>query len=161
MLLLLPGMVLLVAATGSGDSSSNLVRDPSFSSLASWRPCVPSQYTRVTDVVRAPATAAMRQSDGDAAECHTCSQVAEGFVAGRRYNASAWIKSANITGGDTGASVCVEYSGKNGYISGIYPAGVKGATDWTSVSGIADVPVEATSVTISVYTRKGMFGTAF
>ena len=103
----------------------------------------------------------MRQSNNDASDYHTCTQVVKGAAAGRRYKASVWVKSANISGTDSGATLCVEFAGKGGYIGGSYPKGVKGATDWTQVTSVAQVPMEATSVRLSVYTRKGMTGTAW
>jgi hypothetical protein len=157
-------LLLLVArpaTTGAASGSANLIRDPNFETLAAWGSCPPSEFSRVTDVVRAPAAAAMRQSNDDASDYHTCTQVVKGAAAGRRYKASVWVKSANISGTDSGATLCVEFAGKSGYIRGSYPKGVKGATDWTQVTSVAQVPMEATSVSLSVYTRKGMTGTAW
>jgi hypothetical protein len=157
----------LMAAVVAG-SSGNLVVNPSFEEAGSpvggapkgWGPCPPAEYVRVTDVVHAPSTTALRQSNQDASRYRTCTQHLEGIQPGRRYNVSAWVRSANISGADTGATLCMEYLDAHGkYIGGVYPAGVKGATGWTKIWAVAEVPLAATSAGVSVYTRKGMVGT--
>eukprot|EP01051_Picozoa_sp_SAG22_P010278 SAG22_NODE_913_length_6527_cov_2.919726_11_plen_163_part_00 len=55
----------------------------------------------------------------------------------------------------------VHRSGKSGYLGGIYPAGLKGAAGWAQISAVAQVPADATSLDIMVYTRKGCVGTAW
>lgn len=151
-----------VATAGSG--ASNLVLNPSFETAggppaAHWS--CPEQYSRVTDEVHPPAVAALKQHNNDPKNYHTCTQTVTDAQPGRRYNASVWVKSANVTGDGTGATICVEYSDAKGYLGGIYPAGVTGSTDWTQISDVVYVPDTAVSVHLSVYTRKGMTGTAW
>ena len=98
-----------VATAGSG--ASNLVLNPSFETAggppaAHWS--CPDQYSRVTDEVHPPAKAALKQNNDDPKNYHTCTQTISSALPGRRYNASVWIRSANITGPGTGATICVE-----------------------------------------------------
>ena len=158
-------LVLLPPRAARADPSQNLVVDGSFETpgkpAAGW-PCS-SLFTRVTDVVHAPSSAALRYSNPDPTIYNTCCQHVP-LLPGRRYNASAWVKSENITGKDSGASLYLEYhngTGAAGYLGGVYPAGVKGKTDWTQIWTNVDVPTDATSVTLGVYVRQGMSGTAW
>ncbi len=169
MLMLTALSTALVTATAlSGglhlNTNANLVLNPSFQTTggppaAHW--ACPAQYSRVTDVVHPPAVAALQQHNEDPKNYHTCTQTITGAQPGRRYNASVWVKSANVTGDGTGATICVEYSDSKGYLGGIYPAGVTGTTDWTQISDVVYVPETAVSVHLSVYTREGMTGTAW
>jgi hypothetical protein len=67
----------------------------------------------------------------------------------------------NITGSDSGATLCIEYATGSAYIGGSYPTGVKGTADWTQVTGKVDIPTEATHVSVDVYVRKNMVGEAW
>ena len=81
---------------------------------------------------------------------------------GRKYAFSAWIRTDQITGRESGATICLEWHGPDGkWMGGSYPSGVKGTADWTRVEGIVRIPKEATSVTLQCYVRKGMTGTAW
>jgi len=81
---------------------------------------------------------------------------------GRKYAFSAWVKTDQITGQDSGATICLEWQGHDGkWMGGRYPSGVKGTADWTRVEGIVRIPEEAASVTLQCYVRKGMTGTAW
>lgn len=150
----------LATAGAAQNSVSNLVLDPSFNNYPAHWAC-PGQYSRVTDVVHPPAVAALQQHNEDPKNYHTCTQTVTGAQPGRRYNVSVWVKSANVTGDGTGATICVEYSDAKGYLGGIYPPGVTGTTDWTQISDVVYVPETAISVHLSVYTREGMTGTAW
>eukprot|EP01048_Picozoa_sp_COSAG05_P020330 COSAG05_NODE_3429_length_2072_cov_1.888495_2_plen_481_part_00 len=152
----------------------NLVRDPNFEGgirPAVWM-CSVSAFTRVADVVHPPATAAMRESIHDPRVYHLCTQTVNGTAAGRRYNASVWVKTHNVSGSATvsnaaGASLCIEYSRAGpvpsapSYLSGVYPIGVNGTSAWTQIWTVVTVPVDATTVAISVYMRPGLTGTAW
>ena len=157
---------LLCGALLATAAAQNLVQNPSFATpgasvnqAAHW--ACPAEYSRVTDVVHPPAASSLQQANDDPKNYRTCTQTVSGARPGRRYNASDWVKSANISGPGTGATICVEYADKKGYLGGIYPPGVAGTTDWTLVSDVVYVPETAVSVSLSVYTREGMTGTAW
>ena len=75
---------------------------------------------------------------------------------------SAWVKTDEITGQDSGATVCLEWHGKDGkWMGGSYPRGIKGTRDWTRIEGVARVPNDAGSVILVCYVLDGMTGTAW
>ena len=81
---------------------------------------------------------------------------------GRRYRFSAWVRAKGVAGADSGATICMEWSGKDGWIGGTYPSGVKGTTEWTHIEGLTPpIPPEATRVTVTLYLRRGMTGEAW
>ena len=95
---------------------------------------------------------------------YVLSSVPVNLATGNRYNFSAWVRTENVTGSDSGATICVEWYDKNDkYLGGVYPSGVKGSnSEWQKISGITDpIPANATSASISCYLRKGMIGTAW
>eukprot|EP00039_Didymoeca_costata_P016279 m.287837 g.287837 ORF g.287837 m.287837 type:complete len:666 (+) comp16368_c0_seq9:42-2039(+) len=118
-------------------------------------------YQRQTEVVFDGAEAAMMYNNSDPSVYTTCTQSITDFVPGAVYQLSAFVKAVDIKGADSGATVCVEWSDKSGYIGGCYPNGVKGTTDWTNIKDICSVSDKATSLHISVYVRKGMSGMAY
>ncbi len=81
---------------------------------------------------------------------------------GRKYRFSAWIKTDEISGQESGATICLEWQGKDGkWMGGSYPSGVKGTADWRQVEGVVRIPKEAGAVNLQCYVRKGMTGTAW
>ena len=82
--------------------------------------------------------------------------------AGWKCRASAWIKTQNIAGDESGATICLEWQGKDGkWLGGVYPAGIKGTRDWTRVEAITRLPEDAASCSVACYVREGMTGTAW
>lgn len=83
--------------------------------------------------------------------------------AGHAYEYQVWVKTENLTGNESGATVCIEWNDANGkWLGGAYVGGVKGTKDWTCVKGVTDkVPKEAASARVSPYVRKGMKGKAW
>lgn len=82
---------------------------------------------------------------------------------GKMYEFSVWVKTENVTGDDSGATICVEYSGPNGeYLGGAYPSGFKGTRDWSLVKGrTGRVPEKATTCRVVCYLRREMVGKAW
>ncbi|MBR5840883.1 MAG: carbohydrate binding domain-containing protein [Victivallales bacterium] len=84
---------------------------------------------------------------------------------GMMYEFSCWVKTEDIQGNDTGATICLEaYGQKNeqgGYLGGGYPGGIKGTKDWTLIKSRWQVPTNATRTHIVVYVRSGMTGKAW
>jgi len=81
---------------------------------------------------------------------------------GRVYHFSAWIRAKGVKGKDSGATLCMEWSGKEGWIGGTYPSGLKGTTEWTRIEGITPpIPASAERVSLKLYLRRGMTGEAW
>ncbi|MFW5866384.1 MAG: hypothetical protein ACOCX2_01120 [Armatimonadota bacterium] len=83
---------------------------------------------------------------------------------GYRYQFETWVRTEDLGGSGTGATICMEWSDADGeFIGGSYPAGLKGDTpEWTRVSGITSpIPEEAASIRLVVYVRRGGVGTAW
>ena len=83
--------------------------------------------------------------------------------AGRAYEFEVWVRTENLQGEESGATICIEWSDSKGkWRGGAYPSGVKGTSDWTCVKGMtARIPADATSVRVNPYVRKGMTGKAW
>jgi hypothetical protein len=83
------------------------------------------------------------------------------FRPGARYKFSAWVWTKGVVGEESGATVCMEWSGPKGWIGGAYPDGRKGDNDWFRVVGITPpIPREAAGVSVTLYLRQGMTGEA-
>ena len=84
------------------------------------------------------------------------------FKPGMKYRYAAWIKTRGVQGEETGATICMEWSGAKGWLGGSYASGKKGDRDWFRVEDVtAPIPREATHVRVNLYLRKGMTGTAW
>ena len=81
---------------------------------------------------------------------------------GVNYRFSAMIRCEGVEGADaSGASVAMEFYKNGKWITGVYPMGVKGTSDWTQVEGMAIVPSDADSCQFLLYMRKGITGKAW
>jgi hypothetical protein len=137
----------------------NLVKNPGFQEDAPpWQ--LPAGFEVVKDAGRAGG-ACLHFVRTDASTYRLASQSIE-CRPGRRYRFSAWVRTKGVAGGDSGATVCMEWSGAKGWIGGAYPVGRKGDNDWFRVEGVtAPLPPEATSMGVRLYLRKGMTGEAW
>jgi len=80
------------------------------------------------------------------------------------YAVEVWVKTENLVGDESGATVCLEWSGPDGqWIGGAYPDGLRGTTDgWKKIQGFTRaLPTNATHVVIHPYVRRGMTGKAW
>jgi hypothetical protein len=103
----------------------------------------------------------MRFSNDDTSLYTTCTQLVapSAFVREGTYSLSAWARPVNLTGDDSGATVCAEYLDSDSkYLGGTYPAGVKGTRGWQQIQDLFGVPREAASLRVSVYVRNSMVG---
>jgi hypothetical protein len=83
---------------------------------------------------------------------------------GRCYAFEVWVKTEGLTGDESGATACMEWSGADGkYLGGAYPEGVRGTSDgWVKVRGVTRaLPTNAVRVTLAPYVRRGMTGKAW
>ena len=80
------------------------------------------------------------------------------------YSFEVWVKTENLKGEESGASVCMEWSGPDGkWLGGAYADGVRGTSDgWQKVRGLTRaIPTNAVRVTVAPYVRRGMTGKAW
>ncbi len=160
--------IVLAAALASAGEAPNLAANPGFeeveagSSLpAQWRGS-DQVYMRDITVARS-GNASLKFQNADAGRYVLCTQPIE-LEAGARYELSAWVKTENIVGNESGATLCIEYKDAEGkYLGGAYPSGVTGTRDWTLVQGLTPrIPEDkAGSCSLACYVRKGMTGTAW
>jgi hypothetical protein len=148
------------------DGTPALVANPSFEEAAEDSPLPAGWggdrgvYRRDTEVART-GSASLRFDNDDPARYRLANQRVP-LAPGRTYRYSGWVKTKDLTGPDSGATFCIEWSDKDGkWLGGSYPSGIAGTNDWTLISGIATVPDEAGTCTFSCYVRRGMTGTAW
>ena len=135
----------------------NLVANPGFEQEAEgWR--LPAGY-RVVQGAAAHSGGFFLASERTDPNAYRLAGQTVPCKPGRRYRFSVWVRANAVKGNDSGVTVCMEWSGKDGYLGGTHPAGVKGTTEWTRIEGITPpVPPEATNVRITLYLRKHMTG---
>jgi hypothetical protein len=82
---------------------------------------------------------------------------------GSQYSISVWVKTEKLMGSDNGATLCVQWNDAKGkFLGGIYPHGIRRTSDgWKLINGIAKIPADAATMSISPYVRKGMTGKAW
>jgi hypothetical protein len=155
------------AACGqSSEPATNLARNPSFEQAAlnaslpaEWYG-TPQVYSLDAGVART-GKASLKFANQDPQRYVLCTQKVPVQV-GWKCRVSAWIKTQDIAGSESGATICLEWQGKDGkWLGGVYPAGVKGTHDWTRVEAITRLPEDATSCSVACYVRKEMTGTAW
>ena len=78
---------------------------------------------------------------------------------GARYHFSVWIKTEDVRGDDVlGATFCVDFLRDGKWLTGLYPRGLMGTTDWTLVAISGTVPPDANACSLTLYMRKGSTG---
>ena len=153
----------LVAGAATGE---DLVKNPGFENAADggaaadWSGTA-SRYSRDATTHRS-GEASLKYVNADPAAYLLCSQPVP-LAQGKMYEVSAWVKTLDLAGEESGATICVEwYDAAGKWAGGCYPQGVKGTADWTLVKGVtARIPPEAAGCSISCYMRQGMTGTAW
>lgn len=139
---------------------ANLLHNPGFeeASASPWR--LPKEFA-IDAAVAHSGTRSLRLIQPGTGSYPLASQAID-FRAGRQYRYSAWIKTQGVAGAESGATLCMEWSGPKGWLGGAYADGKKGDQDWFRIEGItAPLPPEATGIHVSLYLRKGMTGTAW
>ncbi len=164
--------LLLIAAAAvcsySSAAEKNLAPNPGFEQPAAkgglpaaWRGDS-AVYARDTAVAHT-GRASLRFTNADPKKYRLCSARVP-LKKGKRYEFSVWVKTKDIRGADTGATICVEWSGADGkWLGGRYPGGVKGTSQgWKLVKGVTPpIPDDAARCSLTCYVRKGMTGTAW
>ena len=110
---------------------------------------------------RHSGTSSLRYANKDASRYRLCSQKVPAR-AGWKCRFGAWIKTKDILGAESGATVCLDWQDARGkWLGGSYPHGIKGTHDWTHLEEVTRIPEDAAAVTLACYVRRGMTGTAW
>ncbi len=147
-------------------STPNLIANPGFEAKgANGMPSAWSSWGEVwqpDSTIKASGQVSARYRNSDPNRYVLMSQPVAA-QAGRRYRLQCRIKTDDIQGDETGATMCIEWSdAKGAYLGGDYPAGFKGTNDWRTLDVVSQrIPAAAAHVTATVYVRKGMTGTAW
>ncbi len=163
------GLLLLFCAEACAQLTAtgpNLIDNPSFED-ASAGGSLPAHWSGDKNVFRRDdrwsrtGRASLRYENQDRDHYVVCSQPVD-LERGRLYRFSVWIKTQDVRGPDSGASICMEWSGADGrWLGGCYPQGVSGTSDWRLVSGVVRIPPEARSPRLLLYLRQHCTGTAW
>jgi len=148
------------------EPEENLVTNSSFEQAgagsivpAGWHG-TPQVYTLDAGVAKT-GKASLKYANHDSKQYVLCTQKVS-VRPGWKCRFGVWIKTQKIEGDESGATICLEWQGKNGqWLGGAYPAGIKGTRDWTRVEGITRLPEDAVSCHVACYVRQGMTGTAW
>jgi len=128
----LASLSVLLPALAAAAEPTNLVRNPGFENAAqAWS--LPQTFTVVDGVARS-GTRSLRLVNTNPAT-YLLARQSVPFQAGRRYRYGAWIRTREVKGDDSGATICLEWSGAQGWIGGSYAEGKKGDRDWFHVEG--------------------------
>jgi hypothetical protein len=156
------------ASAGAQDAviSANLAANPSFEQAAAearlpeaWSGDT-AVYSVGRDVVHS-GSVALKYVNADANRYRLAGQKLD-LKPGWKYRISVWVKTEGLEGKESGATICLEWRGKDGkFMGGLYPSGVKGTTDWTHVEGATRIPEGATAFSLACYVRNKMTGTAW
>jgi hypothetical protein len=159
-------LVALVSSLAVAAELPNLVRNPGFEERDErgapqhWT-ADPKVYQVVSDPVRSGQGAL--QFINEDPNRYVMARQAVPLEPGKSYEVRAWVRPKEITGTDSGATVCLEwYTAEDKWLGGFYPSGVKGTTDWSQVGGFSGkVPPAAAKAYVLCYVRKGMTGQAW
>lgn len=165
-MLLLPVLCALAVRYGclgaDEGRDTNLVRNPSFEETTpEGEPVTWSNYVTVAGVAHT-GERSLFYENLDRERYVLCTQPIE-LVPGKAYEVTAWIKTENVEGPESGATVCLEwYSADGEYLGGYYPPGFKGTGDWRRLSGVsARVAEGAARCSVVCYMRRGITGRAW
>jgi hypothetical protein len=141
--------------------SNNLLSNPGFEGGASGWQLPATAAVQVADDVAHGGAHSLRILNTDATTYLLASQNIA-FQPGHRYHYGVWIRTHDVKGGDSGATICMEWNGPAGWLGGSYADGRKGDQDWFYVEGVTGaIPNGATTLSVRLYLRYGMTGTAW
>lgn len=164
----LVGLALVAPVVGqpAEPNGENLVANASFEQAdpkslvpASWHG-TPQVYSLDRSTART-GKACLKYANQDSKRYVLCSQKVP-LRGGWKCRFGVWIKTEGITGNESGATICLEWQGKDGkWLGGAYPSGVQGTQAWKRVEGVTRLPDDAVSCHLACYVRQGMTGTAW
>lgn len=155
----LVGLAVLLPLFDWAGEPANLARNPGFERTSEgW--ALPPTFAVVSDVAHQGARSLRLVNTNPAT--YLLARQSVSFQPGLRYRYGAWIRTRGVKGDESGATLCVEWSGAQGWLGGSYADGKKGDQDWFRVEEVTGpIPTNATSVAVELYLRKGMTGTAW
>lgn len=153
------GLSWVVAISASGAVPTNLVKNPGFEAgAAGW--VLPKTFSVAVEVAHGGSRSLCVMNTNPAS--YLLARQSVPFQPGMRYRYGAWIKIHGVKGEESGATLCMEWSGAKGWIGGSYAEGKKGDQDWFRLEAVTGpIPTNTTSVNVELYLRKGMTGTAW
>jgi len=151
---------LLIGGGAATCAAGNMVRNSGFEDgTTGW--AVPGQLYALDDSVGHAGGHSLRFHNEPGGPYLLASQALP-LQPGKCYRMAVWVRTEGIVSTDTGATVCMEWSGAKGYIGGAYPPGLMGTHDWQQiVYETGPVPPDATGGSVTVYGRSGTHGTAW
>lgn len=157
-------MVLAVtvsAAPADVPVGTNLLKNAGFEQGSLHWSTNPAKWQVVSDVAYS-GKQSLRISNDDRAS-YTLASTPVPCVPDRVYRLTARIRTENVEGTDSGATMCVEWYNKwDEFLGGWYPAGIKGTNDWTLFTSNSRLtPPDAVTMRAVVYLRQGCTGTAW
>lgn len=162
-------LFVLLGATPFGAQAGpppNLVANPGFETMdANGRPAAWNGWGGAWSLdadVRASGNASARWRNADPNRYQLLTQPIAA-VPGKRYRIRCRVRTEDIRGDGSGATMCLEWAdAKGAYVGGFYPTGFTGTHDWRVLEEVSSrIPADAARVTATVYVRKGMTGTAW
>lgn len=162
--------MIMVAASGCpvlGANPENLVKNPGFEEIdnsgatIAWSERKP--VYRFLDGCGREGSRGLAFDNSDPNFYSFPTQALE-FKPGACYEFEVWVRTEELKGDETGATICMQWSDAAGkFIGGAYLGGTLGTSDgWVLVKGSTQpIPENAKSVTVSPYVRRGMTGKAW
>ncbi|MEW6357845.1 MAG: hypothetical protein AB1696_16040 [Planctomycetota bacterium] len=157
---------LLATAWAEGIEGQNVVSNPGFEQVdAEGKPVGwggPAGYRLVKENPRT-GTYCLRY-DNDDPKRYDLYNFPLALEKGRRYAIEGWVRTENVAGEETGATICIEFWGAdNKFLGGCYPSGKKGTnTEWQRIEGVSKrVPEETVRSHLLCYMRRGITGAAW
>ena len=163
----LSGLGVILAVIANAGPAENAVRNPGFEQLeasgatAAWSERKP--VYRFADGAGRNGSRGLAFDNADPQYYSFPSQKLE-VETGCCYAYEVWVRTENLNGDESGATVCLEWSDAGGkYVGGAYAEGVRGTSGgWRRVHGFTRaIPTNVTRVSIAPYVRKGMTGKAW
>lgn len=157
--------VVCLAGLARAEEAASLISNPSFENTtpnnvpAGWRGDA-TVYSTDTTIVRT-GKASLKFTGSDPGRYVLCAQKLS-LQPGWKVRISAWVRTKDLKGSESGATICLEWTDKNGkWLGGAYPAGIKGTHEWTRIETVTRIPENAGTCNLSCYARRGMTGKAW
>ena len=157
----------VVAWSAVASAAGNVLRNPGLemldggeNSAAGWT-AAKSPFSYVSGGGRNGTRALFFDVRRDSPYAFPCQAVE--LERGKRYVASAWVRTKDVAGAAEGALIGIEWKDVDGkHISGVYALGVRGTTDdWTRIQVVGEVPQRAAKSFLVVFVRRGATGRAW
>ncbi|MFI5381629.1 MAG: hypothetical protein ACHRHE_20215 [Tepidisphaerales bacterium] len=157
--------LVILAGLVRADDVANLVSNPSFENATpnnlpeGWRGDR-AVYSTDTTIAR-NGKVSLKFAGNDPKRYVLCTQKLS-LQPGWKVRISAWVRTKDLIGPESGATICLEWTDRSGkWLGGVYPGGVQGTRDWTRVEAVTRIPENAGTFNLCCYARRGMTGEAW